>query len=196
MCLGVVMDDQGVWRKAYVALGSNQGKRLKSLQRALKALDQNAFCHLQALSSVWYSLPVDCESPSRNFLNMVASVKTPLGPEDLLQFFLTIETSMGRVRKERRNTSRPIDLDLLIYEDLELETATLSLPHPELAKRDFVLHPFAEIAPSLIHPSLGLSIMQLAENLPEEGSIVGRRAVFSPGPKNMSETTGENLFVS
>ena len=147
---------------AYIALGSNLGDKEKNLRRALLLLTQ------QGVEAVRVSSFLSTEpygvTDQPQFLNAVACVRTSLAPLALLDVLLATELAMGRVRL-RHWGERNIDLDLLLYEDVVLNTPRLRLPHPDMQNRDFVLLPLAEIAPELKHPTLQKTIYELKENL-------------------------------
>ena len=105
------------------------------------------------------------------FVNAVAELETQLTPQELLDRLLALETAMGRVRRQRWGP-RSIDLDLLLYDDLILDTDALVLPHPEMHRRHFVLVPLVEVAPEAWHPRLGKSAGQLLRNLAPADDIV------------------------
>ncbi len=132
---------------AYIALGSNLGERAALLRGALAALRRAADVRVVAESAVYETAPVG-GPPQPDYLNMVAVVETALGPEALLERCLAVEAEHGRVRRERWG-ARTLDLDLLSYGTLALQTERLTLPHPRLAERAFVLVPLAEVAPEL-----------------------------------------------
>ncbi|HTW54696.1 MAG TPA: 2-amino-4-hydroxy-6-hydroxymethyldihydropteridine diphosphokinase [Stellaceae bacterium] len=136
---------------------------LATAQCALPAL---AAAHLQPVAcSSWYeSAPVP-ESDQPWFVNAVALISTDREPEVLLRLMLDVETRFGRVRGER-NAARTLDLDLLDYDGLIIAAPHLTLPHPRLHERRFVLEPLCEIAPRWRHPWLGLTAMELASRLP------------------------------
>jgi len=131
--------------KAYIALGANLGDRESSLQEALRRLSADPTLHIREISPVYETAPVGyTDQPA--FLNMTASVETELSPVALLRRLLEIEQAMGRVR-EFRNGPRNIDLDLLVVDDIEMNTPELVLPHPRMGQRAFVLVPLRDIWP-------------------------------------------------
>ena len=147
---------------AYIALGSNLGDKEKNLRRALLLLTQQGV-EVVRVSSFLSTEPYGVTDQPQ-FLNAVACVRTSLAPLALLDVLLATELAMGRVRL-RHWGERNIDLDLLLYEDVVLDTPRLRLPHPDMQNRDFVLLPLAEIAPELKHPTLQKTICELKENL-------------------------------
>lgn len=147
---------------AYIALGSNLGDKEKNLRRALLLLTQQGV-EVVRVSSFISTEPYGVTDQPQ-FLNAVACVRTSLAPLALLDVLLATELAMGRVRL-RHWGERNIDLDLLLYEDVVLDTPRLRLPHPDMQNRDFVLLPLAEIAPELKHPTLQKTIYELKENL-------------------------------
>ena len=147
---------------AYIALGSNLGDKEKNLRRALLLLTQQGV-EVVRVSSFLSTEPYGVIDQPQ-FLNAVACVRTSLAPLALLDVLLATELAMGRVRL-RHWGERNIDLDLLLYEDVVLNTPRLRLPHPDMQNRDFVLLPLAEIAPELKHPTLQKTIYELKENL-------------------------------
>ena len=147
---------------AYIALGSNLGDKEKNLRRALLLLTQQGV-EVVRVSSFLSTEPYGVTDQPQ-FLNAVACVRTSLAPLALLDVLLATELAMGRVRL-RHWGERNIDLDLLLYEDVVLDTPRLRLPHPDMQNRDFVLLPLAEIAPELKHPTLQKTICELKEDL-------------------------------
>lgn len=134
---------------AYIGLGSNLGDRLGNLQAALKALSARGL-EPAARSSVYESDALG--PPQPDYLNAVVSVPTSLTPRELLEALLAVEAELGRHRGQRWGP-REIDLDLLLYGDEMVEEDGLTVPHPEMTKRSFVLLPLLEIAPDLDLPS-------------------------------------------
>lgn len=147
---------------AYIALGSNLGDKEKNLRRALLLLTQQGV-EVVRVSSFLSTEPYGVTDQPQ-FLNAVACVRTSLAPLALLDVLLATELAMGRVRL-RHWGERNIDLDLLLYEDVVLNTPRLRLPHPDMQNRDFVLLPLAEIAPELKHPTLQKTICELKKDL-------------------------------
>lgn len=151
--------------KLYLALGSNQGDRKVLLDTARAACDAS-LGRVTGCSDYIETAPWGFSSP-HPFLNAVLELETELSPLAVLERTQEIERQLGRRTKssEARYQDRPIDLDLLLYDDLVLETPRLTLPHPLMHLRDFVLEPLQQLAPTLHHPVLGLSIAELYSRL-------------------------------
>lgn len=146
---------------AYLSLGSNLGHREANIRSALKMLGQEV--QILKVSSLYETEPVGYKDQPW-FLNCVCSIETDLSPQALLKFAKAIEKKVGRKRTIRFGP-RPIDIDILFYEDLILDSPDLVIPHPRLAERAFVVVPLKEIAPNLIHPLLGLTIEELLQQV-------------------------------
>ena len=156
---------------AYLGLGSNLGDKRAYLGQALDRL--SLFCTVKKVSSLYVTEPVGNKEQDW-FLNAAVHIGCEQPPTELLPMLLAIERDLGRVRSAK-NAPRTIDIDLLFYGDLVLESEDLAVPHPRLHERRFVLAPLAEIAPDLMHPVLGRSIQELADTL-ESGERVERLA--------------------
>ncbi|MFW6438031.1 MAG: 2-amino-4-hydroxy-6-hydroxymethyldihydropteridine diphosphokinase [Armatimonadota bacterium] len=151
---------------AWLGLGSNVGRRARMLAGALEALAETEGLELVEASSVYETEPVGVtEQPA--FLNMVARFRCRLTPEALLDALQTVERKLKRIRT-RRWGPRTIDVDLLLLGDLTIETERLTVPHPEMTKRQFVLVPLAELAPDLPLPG-GQTAAEMAE--PESDAV-------------------------
>ncbi len=145
----------------YLALGANLGDREKNLQDALAQLGE--FVHITATSSIYETEPVGVKEQPW-FLNQVLAGTTTLSPVDLLRRVKKIETEMGRSEGIRFGP-RPIDIDILFYDRLIELSPALTIPHPRLHARAFVLVPLAEIAPDLVHPRLRVPVRTLLDRL-------------------------------
>lgn len=148
----------------FVGLGSNVGDRLANLRAAVTALARTDGIEVARTSSVYETDPVG--PPQPDFLNAVVEVETSLGPAELLQTLKAIERELGRTPSERWGP-REIDLDLLLYGDASSSSDELTVPHPEISRRAFVLVPLAEIAPHAVVD--GRSAGELAGSTPVAG---------------------------
>jgi 2-amino-4-hydroxy-6-hydroxymethyldihydropteridine diphosphokinase len=151
---------------AWVGLGANLGRPENTLNKALAAIDALPATRL-LVTSPFYWTTAWGRAGQPDFLNAVACIQTESSPLELLRGLLVIESGLGRVRTGPRWGPREIDLDLLLFDDQVLDSAELSLPHPRLHERAFVLVPLADLDPNLIVPGKGRVIEQL-EALPDE----------------------------
>ena len=154
----------------YLALGTNLGDRSASLRNAVERLREAVA--VERLSSVYETKPAYLLDQPR-FLNMALRGHTTLDPYALLALLKRIEHDMGRAAGPRYGP-RVIDLDILLYDSLALTTADLTIPHPRMAERPFVLVPLAEIAPELVPPGWNRSIGALAEAIRGNGDVLVR----------------------
>lgn len=154
--------------RLYLGLGSNLGDRMANLERAVAML--SAAMRVEALSSIYETEPMYNAAQPR-FLNAVVGGRTDLQPGALLSFVKEVEKKMGR-EPGPPNSPRPLDIDLLLYDDLILAGPDLTLPHPRMAERAFVLAPLAEIAPNAVHPVLEKSVAELWEAVPGKEGVV------------------------
>jgi 2-amino-4-hydroxy-6-hydroxymethyldihydropteridine diphosphokinase len=151
--------------RAHIGLGSNLGERETMIRLALEQLAGLPETELGRVSSLYDTAPIgDLEQP--NFLNAVAAVETGLTARQLLWNLLLIERRLGRQRSpQSRYGPRTIDLDLLLFGDQVIDEPELTVPHPELAQRAFVLVPLVELEPTLAHPVLGDTMVALLARL-------------------------------
>lgn len=158
-------------QNAYVGLGSNLGDRAGYLLLAVRGM-LDAGLDVIRLSSIYETEAVEYEQQPA-FLNMVAELhgSTLPSPEQTLARLLRIEYALGRTRDVRMGP-RTIDLDLLIFKDQQIETEFLTVPHPRLATRRFVLVPLNELVPSLIHPVLGEPISELLSHIKDRSEVI------------------------
>jgi 2-amino-4-hydroxy-6-hydroxymethyldihydropteridine diphosphokinase len=140
--------------RAYVAFGANLGDPLAAFAHACAAITALPDTTVLARSACYRSAPIGVPGEQPDYINAVIAIATGLAPQPLLDALLTIETAAGRTRSATL-APRPIDLDLLLHGDTEMHTPTLTLPHPRLHERAFVLLPLVEIAPELVIPGIG-----------------------------------------
>jgi len=153
---------------AFIGIGSNLGNRIEN---CLKALNEVAgFASILAVSPVYETEPVGKEDQP-DFINCVVKVGTKLSPSRLLISLKSVEEKLGRSRKERWEP-RVIDLDIIFYDDLVIETQELTIPHPRAHLRGFVLLPLCDIAPELIHPVLKVSVSGLLNGLKDTKRVL------------------------
>lgn len=146
-----------------IALGSNLGHSRQTLQAAIQTLSQHPLIHILKVSNWYQTKAVTC-TPQPDYINGCATLKTTLNPHALLALLLQVEQQYGRVRRGKWD-ARTLDLDLLLYGELIIETEQLTIPHPRMGDRSFVLIPLAEIAPDWLHPPTGDRIQTLANRL-------------------------------
>jgi len=147
---------------AYIGIGSNLGKTEENCKRAINLLINKGLTILKQSSMIETEPWGEEDQPL--FINMAVSVETDLPPEKLLNLLKEIETGLGRTETFRWGP-RIIDLDILFYDDVVMEKPDLSIPHPHIQDRYFVLRPLAEIAPDLVHPVIKKSIQELLDSL-------------------------------
>ena len=159
----------------YLSLGSNLGERAGNLRAAIEKL--SGFGKIVAVSSFYETEPVELTNQPW-FVNCAVALETEQVPEAFLGELLALEQSMGRRRTQKKGP-RTIDIDILLFGDAIIETAGLSIPHPAMHQRRFVLVPMAEIAPEQRHPILKRSMRELLDALPPGAAV--RQILSSEG---------------
>jgi 2-amino-4-hydroxy-6-hydroxymethyldihydropteridine diphosphokinase len=143
----------------YIGIGSNVGDKEKNCREAIKELGELSSVKIRSRSGFYITDPVG-GPPQDDFVNTVVKEETTLSPDECLKEFKRVEKKMGRT-KSPRNHPRVIDVDILMYGDMVLSKATLTIPHPRMHERYFVLRGFVEIAPEVVHPVLHKTIREL-----------------------------------
>jgi 2-amino-4-hydroxy-6-hydroxymethyldihydropteridine diphosphokinase len=152
---------------AYIALGANLGDAAATVQQAVRALATLPQTRLLRASSLYRTAPIESSGP--DYINAVAEISTALSPQALLAALQALEKAAGRERPYR-NAPRTLDLDILLYGDVSIDSPTLTIPHPRMQARAFVLQPLAEIAPQRVSPSALAAVLdQAIERLPSAG---------------------------
>ncbi len=168
-----------------IALGANLGDRRQSLQQAVKKIEAHEKVASITVSSMLASEAVGGDSKQGEYLNAAALLETSLPPVRFLKLLQKVENELGRTRAQRWGP-RTIDLDLLLYDDLVVQDPSLSVPHPRMAFRRFVLEPAAEIAPTMVHPTIGWTMEKLLNHLNSAAPYIA--VATAPG-------TGESKIV-
>ena len=150
-------------KRVYLSMGSNRGDRVANFERAMEELGRNGV-NVERVSSFYKTEPVDF-GPQAWFLNCAVALATIHTPQHLMAAMLTIEHEMGRRRTQKKGP-RTIDIDILLFGGLILDSQELTIPHPAMHQRRFVLEPLAEIAPEVRHPVLQKSVWELLKELP------------------------------
>ncbi|MGI8481697.1 MAG: 2-amino-4-hydroxy-6-hydroxymethyldihydropteridine diphosphokinase [Chthoniobacterales bacterium] len=159
--------------KAAVAVGSNLGDRFANLKNARAKISAAPGVLPPVRSSAIYETePIGCETGAPKFLNAVVAFEYEGDASALLRTLVAIEEAGGRPHTHAKNVSRTLDLDLLFFGDVEVNTAELQVPHPRIAKRPFVLAPLADVCPDLILPRHTSSVRELLRRLDESDALV------------------------
>lgn len=158
-------------RRAYIGLGANLKDPPAQVREALQLIGARPGLRVAATSQLYRSAPLPGSGEQPDYCNAVCAVDTDLNPDRLLAHLHAVERSMGRERPPQRWAPRLIDLDLLHYERVRMKTSRITLPHPELHRRNFVVAPLAEIAPELELPGLG-RVDALAQQLGRDGLAI------------------------
>ena len=179
----------------YVGLGSNLGDRAGNLLLAVRGLLEASFT-VTKLSGIYETEPVEMDDDSRKFLNCVAEIRViNISASQMLARMLRIEYLLGR-RDKNAKKPRTVDLDLLLYGNSQVNTEFLTVPHPHLHKRRFVLAPLAEIAPHFVHPILQKEIKQLLFETEDNSEVKRWNPVESKIPNSKLQIPNSKLNIS
>lgn len=159
-------------KTAYIGIGSNLEDKSHNCLKAVDMIEGIPGCEVTGLSDWYLTKPVGVVGQDW-FVNGVVSIATSLSAQDLLRELMAIETEMGRVRRKRWE-SRIIDLDILLYGQEIVNEENLTIPHPLMHIRKFVLVPMLQLGPDLIHPSLGMTMAELSGRIPKDDQVVIR----------------------
>ena len=148
----------------FLGLGTNLGKRLSNLEEAISSIDKVQQIRVVLKSKIYETSPME-NLDQDNFLNQVIQIDTDIKPLELLKILKNIENSMGRSKNKEKYMPRIIDLDILAYHDLLFDNQVLSIPHPKIKFRKFILKPWTDIAPNYILPNSKSTIKELLDNV-------------------------------
>lgn len=153
---------------AYISAGSNIGNRLENCQNSIAALTESGISTLKDKSPFYITEPVDYKDQDW-FINIVLKIETILDPFQLLSRLKSIQQDAGRINDLIRFGPRILDLDIIMYDDIIINSSELIIPHPKMHKRRFVLKPFCDIDPTIVHPVLKMDMQSLLDNLDDKG---------------------------
>ncbi len=154
------------WHQTYIAAGSNMGASIETIKSAIAILNSNNSSEVTEIAGIVETKPWG-KTDQANFYNTVFAYRTLLSPEKLMTLLLDTEQQFGRERKVKWGP-RTLDLDLILYDDLISDDPYVTVPHPLMEERSFVLEPLCEIAPNVVHPLLGVRLFRLLERLLKE----------------------------
>ncbi|HUT52637.1 MAG TPA: 2-amino-4-hydroxy-6-hydroxymethyldihydropteridine diphosphokinase [bacterium] len=156
--------------KVYIGLGGNVGEPIVAMRQALRLIEERGLGRVARVSSFYRTEPVGLvEQPW--FVNAAAEIETGVAAEELRAGLREIERELGREEERVKNGPRPLDLDVLLMGERVIESAALTVPHPRMHERRFVLEPLAEIAPEARHPVLGKRVRELLAELGDRSSV-------------------------
>jgi len=154
---------------AFLGLGTNLGDREAYLEKAIESISKSVG-RIDSFSGIYETEPWGFQSEN-NFLNMVVKIHTDFKPAVLMKILLRIEEQLGRIRDTMEYKSRTIDIDILLYSNLIINSSDLTIPHPMMQDRKFVLVPFCDIAPKMIHPVLNKPFVELLKECKDQREV-------------------------
>ena len=180
--------------RCLIGCGSNQGRRRENIDQAVDLLRFMPGVSVVAVSRPLETSPVGGPPGQPAFLNSACLLETDLPPEAMLEMLLAVENTLHREREERWGP-RTIDLDLLLYDDAVIDSERLTLPHPRMTTRRFVLQPCAEIAGNLLHPRAGCTVRELLDNLSQDHPHVAIVGVPGAGAPEVAAAVSDALLA-
>ncbi|MBR9647539.1 2-amino-4-hydroxy-6-hydroxymethyldihydropteridine diphosphokinase [Clostridium tyrobutyricum] len=166
----VAVEINKLWHNVYVSLGSNMGNKQENISKSITMIDNSKYCKVIDISSNYETKPVGYLDQD-NFLNCAIYVRTILTPEQLIKFFMNIEKILKRKRIIKWGP-RTIDLDILLYDNIISDSREITIPHPRMHERMFVLKPLSEIAPYVLHPILKKRIFEIENELSKKQKLI------------------------
>ena len=161
----------------YISVGSNMGDSLENCRKALAGLDATDTVRVSSVSRFYHTAPMEY-SDQPWFVNAAAVIQTSLDPVQLLALLKSFEIQFGRKKDGIRFGPRPLDFDIIFYNDMVMNTPELEIPHPRMHNREFVLRPICDLAPDLMHPVFDKGICQLLDELkPQNQQCIVMNAV-------------------
>ena len=159
------------WHTVYISVGANLGDKLDNCRKGVRALTQFRDIVLQSQSRIYQTAPVDYTEQDW-FVNFVIKITTTLDPHALLKRIQQVQVQAGRAKDTVRFGPRLLDLDILLFDDLVLASPNLTIPHPRMHKRRFVLVPMCDIDPELLHPQLQQTMQSLLDGLDDPSQLI------------------------
>lgn len=159
------------WHTVYISVGANLGDKLDNCRKGVRSLTQSRDVILQGQSRVYQTAPVDYTEQDW-FINFVVKISTTLEPHALLKRIQKVQVQSGRVKDAIRFGPRLLDLDILLFDHLILNAPDLTIPHPRMHKRRFVLVPMCDIDPALLHPRLKRTMQSLLDGLDDPSQAI------------------------